>query len=158
MRPCLGSCLYEHASGSGSPHAISASSHCRWGLWDVHVALDLRLRRCAIDPCTNPVRSGDSIVPSSMPVSTTVSSVCRKCGTIKKIGKRSCCARGGAWFKKCGDVGDTQFDHTWSEGIRACKSTLLARITVLPCNVVGLASLKLIFLLHIVHPAPIICL
>ena len=46
---------------------------------------------------------------------------CVTCGTIKKSGKRSCCARGGAWFKNCGDAGDTKFDHTWAEGIRACK-------------------------------------
>ena len=47
---------------------------------------------------------------------------CPECGTIKKSGKHSCCARGGAWFKKCGDVEDKQFDHTWAEGIQACKS------------------------------------
>ena len=46
---------------------------------------------------------------------------CVKCGTTKKSGKRSCCARGGAWFKKCGYAGDTQLDHTWAEGIQACK-------------------------------------
>ena len=46
---------------------------------------------------------------------------CLKCGTIKKHGKRSCCARGGTWFDNCGDDGDTHFDHTWIEGIRACK-------------------------------------
>ena len=45
---------------------------------------------------------------------------CLKCGTTETSGKRSCCARGGAWFKKCGDVGDTKFDHTWIEGILAC--------------------------------------
>ena len=46
---------------------------------------------------------------------------CPKCGTIKNSAKLSCCARGGAWFKKCGDAGDTNFDHTWVEGIHACK-------------------------------------
>ena len=49
------------------------------------------------------------------------SSGCRKCGASKKSGKHSCCAPGGAWFKNCGDAGDTLFDHTWSEGIQACK-------------------------------------
>ena len=49
---------------------------------------------------------------------------CPKCGTTKKSGKRSCCAPGGAWFKKCGDAGDTQFDHTWAEGIQACKGVV----------------------------------
>ena len=45
---------------------------------------------------------------------------CVSCGTIKKSGKHSCCARGGSWFKNCGNVGDTKFDHTWFEGILAC--------------------------------------
>ena len=46
---------------------------------------------------------------------------CPKCGTVKKFGKASCCARGGAWFQKCGDAADTNFDHTWVEGIQACN-------------------------------------
>ena len=46
---------------------------------------------------------------------------CRKCGISKKSGERSCCARGGAWFKNCGDARNTLFDHTWSDGIQACK-------------------------------------
>ena len=49
------------------------------------------------------------------------SSRCPKCGTTKKSGQSSCCARDGAWFKNCGNVGDTQFDHTWAEGVQACK-------------------------------------
>ena len=57
----------------------------------------------------------------TMSMVTTVSNVCSKCGKIKKSGKRSCCGRGGAWFKNCGDAGDTQFDHSWTEGIQACK-------------------------------------
>ena len=54
--------------------------------------------------------------------STTVISTCSKCGIVKKSGKHSCCARGGAWFKKCGDVGDTKFNYTWHEGMQACES------------------------------------
>ena len=46
---------------------------------------------------------------------------CPKCGIAKKSGERSCCARGGAWFKKCGDTGGAKFDHRWTEGIQACK-------------------------------------
>ena len=48
---------------------------------------------------------------------------CAKCAAAKKSGKLSCCARGGAWFKKCGDIGDIKFDHTWAEGMQACTST-----------------------------------
>ena len=47
--------------------------------------------------------------------------MCDKC-TTTKAGKLSCCARGGAWFKNCGDVGETDFEHTWAEGIQACKT------------------------------------
>ena len=46
---------------------------------------------------------------------------CPKCGIVKKSGKLSCCARGGAWFKQCGDAGDSTFDHTWVEGIQTCN-------------------------------------
>ena len=69
------------------------------------------------------VRSGTRKPPSTNPTSTIDSSVCPKCGYTSKSGKRSCCARGGAWFKNCGDDdGDMHFDHTWSEGILACNS------------------------------------
>ena len=47
--------------------------------------------------------------------------VCSKCGIIKKSGKSSCCSRGGSWFGKCGSAGDSNHEHTWSEGILACK-------------------------------------
>ena len=46
---------------------------------------------------------------------------CPTCGTIKQTGKLSCCAGGGAWVGKCGDPGDSSFDHTWGEGTEACK-------------------------------------
>ena len=45
---------------------------------------------------------------------------CSKCAT-NKAGKRTCCARGGSWFQQCGDPGDSKFDHTWAEGLLACK-------------------------------------
>ena len=59
--------------------------------------------------------------PATTGLSAIISATCPKCGIIKKSGKHSCCARGGAWFKNCGEVGDTKFDHTWTEGIQACK-------------------------------------
>ena len=74
------------------------------------------------------VRVGTTTPRPVMPMPTTVISACTKCGTIKKSGKRSCCARGGAWFKNCGDAGDTKFDHTWVQGIQACKSAFLLRV------------------------------
>ena len=58
---------------------------------------------------------------ASTTTSTTPLSTCATCGTFKSSGKLSCCARGGDWFNKCGDPGDSKFDHTWFEGIQACK-------------------------------------
>ena len=49
------------------------------------------------------------------------SSVCLGCGTIQKSGKISCCGRGGSWFGNCGGAGNANLEHTWSEGILACK-------------------------------------
>ena len=63
----------------------------------------------------------ESPVTTSLSAASGIDSRCTKCVTTKKSGKLSCCARGGSWFKKCGDAGDTQFDHTWAEGIQACK-------------------------------------
>ena len=54
-----------------------------------------------------------------------VATACSECGTSKKTGELSCCVRGGDWFKNCGNPGDTKFDHTWAEGIEACKGKLV---------------------------------
>lgn len=51
-----------------------------------------------------------------------ISPVCPTCGIIQKSGKLSCCARGGSWFANCGNAGNTNFGHTWYEGIRSCKA------------------------------------
>ena len=80
---------------------------------------------CIINPRPTPVRSGTTPSPVAMPMSTKAGILCPKCGTIKKSGKRNCCTRGGAWFKKCGDDGDATFDHTWSQGFQACESRFL---------------------------------
>ena len=52
------------------------------------------------------------------------SSECPTCGTNSKDGRRSCCARGGAWFKKCGNAGDVKFAHTWAQGMKACTGVV----------------------------------
>ena len=57
---------------------------------------------------------------------------CSKCGVSKKSGKLSCCARGGAWFKNCGDIGDSKFDHAWSEGMQACEGKLMIITNKIP--------------------------
>ena len=45
---------------------------------------------------------------------------CSKCGTYPKSGRRSCCAAGGDWHKKCGSDGNKNAEHTWIEGVQAC--------------------------------------
>merc|ERR1711934_1085350 len=52
-------------------------------------------------------------------------SACAVCGSVKKSRKKSCCGRGGSWYRNCGTSGNKKskkFDHTWFEGIQACKS------------------------------------
>ena len=60
---------------------------------------------------------------------TTVSSVCPKCG-IAKSGKSSCCGRGGSWHTSCGSAYNTRLQHTWYEGLHACKAWARSRIAV----------------------------
>ena len=55
---------------------------------------------------------------------TVINTACPKCGKLKETGQLSCCFRGGAWFKQCGNTGDSKHAHTWLEGIQACKSKL----------------------------------
>ena len=59
---------------------------------------------------------------TSAVTTTTISSVCPKCGIIVKSGKISCCGDSGSWFGKCGSAGNAKLDHTWYEGIQACKT------------------------------------
>ena len=59
---------------------------------------------------------------AAMAATTTMRSVCHKCGIIAKSRKLSCCARSGAWFRNCGRAGNTKLGHTWFEGIQTCKT------------------------------------
>ena len=47
--------------------------------------------------------------------------LCPKCGAIQKSGRLSCCGHGGSWFENCGNARSANVDHTWVEGIWACK-------------------------------------
>ena len=65
------------------------------------------------------------ITPAATPITvTTIGSICSKCGIIKKSGKISCCAPGGAWFNHCGS--GVNVEHTWFEGLQACKGNITA--------------------------------
>ena len=57
-------------------------------------------------------------------------SVCPRCGTIMKSDKSSCCGRGGSWFGKCGSPVNPNLGHTWSEGIRACKTRAQSKTVI----------------------------
>ena len=41
---------------------------------------------------------------------------------MRKSGVKSCCAKGGSWFGKCGSADDTNVGHTWYEGVQVCKA------------------------------------
>ena len=58
----------------------------------------------------------------SVATTTSIVSVCHTCGVVKKSNKRSCCARGGSWYGKCGGADNTNREHTWYEGLQACKA------------------------------------
>ena len=62
-----------------------------------------------------------SVSTPSITSATANTLTCSKCGTFRQSGRVSCCAPGGAWFKKCGGVGNINVDHMWSEGVEACK-------------------------------------
>ena len=64
------------------------------------------------------------ISTSAVTVVTRTAPVCPKCAAIKKSGKLSCCAPGGAWFKSCGTSGNSNTEHTWLEGVQACKDVV----------------------------------
>ena len=98
-----------------------------------------------IDSCPKSVGSDTTTLPGDV--------VCPKCGITKKSGKRSCCARGGAWFRNCGDAGDAKFEHTWAEGAHACKRRFCRR-RVLPCVSHGCRVMGPIA--HLVHRVGII--
>ena len=63
---------------------------------------------------------------------TTTSAVCPVCGTLVESGQLSCCARGGGWHGNCGGAGDAKFDHTWFEGIQACKQFAMVELPAEP--------------------------
>ena len=103
--------------------------HCVWVWWlaDYQTWLTDHLRttkaRYIID--LDVLHCAYKCIAAEIPTIAATSSVsrdsrCPKCGITKKSGKLSCCARGGSWFKTCGDSGDAQYNHTWIEGFRVC--------------------------------------
>ena len=66
-----------------------------------------------------PISASVSTPSTISPIANTIT--CPKCQTFQKSGRASCCAPGGAWFRKCGGFGNQNVDHSWSEGVKACK-------------------------------------
>ena len=70
---------------------------------------------------TSSVAYTHACISTAGATATIIGPVCSKCATIKKSDKLSCCAPGGAWFNNCGTSDNPNFDHTWIEGMKACK-------------------------------------
>merc|ERR1712048_644256 len=73
------------------------------------------------DASRQPIPERELIV--HLPTTTSVGARCPKCSTFGKSGRVSCCAPGGAWYRNCGRAGNSDVDHKWFEGVRACKPT-----------------------------------
>ena len=100
-----------------------AASYCGWALAHPSFFIKWNKPKCIVAPLWDWEYGPENVITetSSCPTTTTITTtrpVCPKCGTFKKDGKVSCCAPGGAWFKKCGI---RLYDYTWGEGIDACK-------------------------------------
>ena len=67
------------------------------------------------------------IADTAVPVKPSSRVGCPRCGIIEGTRKVSCCADGGSWVNNCGVVGDSKFEHTWKEGILACKNVVSLR-------------------------------
>ena len=106
QRLCGAAWVYSRATKKGmftdSPGSISRRMCQRWlARWGI-----------ASTPITTPVTEL-RVASASM--------VCPTCGTFKKSGRVSCCAPGGAWYKNCGGAGNRNVDHSWLQGVDACK-------------------------------------
>ena len=69
-----------------------------------------------------PIITGTTATTKNLAPDISSTTMCPKCGTLKKSGRLSCCAPGGAWFTKCGRTRTANIEHTWIEGTHACQS------------------------------------
>ena len=53
---------------------------------------------------------------------------CSKCVAGYAKGTLTCCGTGGSWDGKCGPPGDTNFEHTWSDGKLACLDAVMTDV------------------------------
>ena len=120
--------LCDYNSCRHRDHCWKRSRHGRWDLTCLKYApcmftmnSEIYLSVLFVRMQTSDLRGKKKLSPAL--TQSTAGLVCPKCGTAKISGRLSCCARGGAWFHNCGDSNDSNFDHTWVEGIQACEST-----------------------------------
>ena len=59
------------------------------------------------------------------------SPVCPRCAMVKRSGKLSCCARSGSWYKNCARTSDSAFEHTWNEGLAACRHAEMSPVAAI---------------------------
>ena len=68
-------------------------------------------------------RTCDELTTDLVTTTPTNKPTCPICGHFKNA-QVSCCAPGGAWHNKCGGSLRAFSEHTWKEGINACKGKL----------------------------------
>ena len=122
-----GSCDHKYAKRNELASQSGMGSNRRCGSIERGCCVTVTLTRAQ-----QSVRPDITPATLAMPTSTMANLICPECGTNKKSGRLSCCARGGAWFKQCGDAGESQFAHTWTQGIQACRG-LSSSVKFVPC-------------------------
>ena len=77
---------------------------------------------------------------------------CPKCDMFTKSGRASCCAPGDAWYDKCGGAGNDHVEHTWMEGVKACRRKQVQGYlhADICCSVSAIASRRLLLWLILI--------
>ena len=52
---------------------------------------------------------------------------------VERQGTLSCCGRGASWHGKCGSPGNSNYEHTWHEGVKACANSNKNEATLPGC-------------------------
>ena len=109
--------IFEGSSGSISESACTSTLSPVSNQASQQLSRDARPDRELI------VRMATSTSASTPLIISNLEMVCSRCGAFRKSGRASCCAPGGAWFRKCGGPGSSNVDHSWSEGAKTCERT-----------------------------------
>ena len=117
---------FEHTWTEGfkaCKHAAKASLSTTTVSNDRRIAVVQSQVQAVLVPMITTVAAYDHITALQIQAKPTDPSglLCPQCAGINKSGKLSCCARTASWYQHCGRPGDTNFEHTWNEGLEACK-------------------------------------